>query len=166
MGKDTRVTTNIVGQIVHTIKIQRHCLTDEKWQVTQENILGKKSRRKDWDWCMIFSLCEDTKLLRKRTLTLIKGRKKGIGNIDPKYFLKFVLWESVKLLEDCFDDITRMNYNFRMVTASVGGEGDRVCLEHSMVRLRQPSVNNWPGSEMTVPLGKWPWGHAFELGDA
>lgn len=35
----------------------------------------------------------------------------------------------MKLLEDGFYDITWMNYNFRMVNASVGREGDGAGLE-------------------------------------
>lgn len=38
-------------------------------------------------------------------------------------FLKAVLWKSVKLFEDCFYDITWINYKHRVINASVSREG-------------------------------------------
>lgn len=77
-----------MGQMIHTMEIQRSFLADEKWEVTWENILGRKNVVKNLDWLsVIFIAYSKETSLFKRGL-IINQFSMGTGNRKSIMFLK------------------------------------------------------------------------------
>lgn len=77
-----------MGQMIHTMEIQRSFLADEKWEVTWENILGRKNVVKNLDWLsVIFIAYSKETSLFKRGL-IINQFSMGTGNRKSITFLK------------------------------------------------------------------------------
>lgn len=72
-----------MGQMIHTIEIQRRFLSDEKWEVTWENMLVER-QNKELRLIPVFLAYKETNMFLKRTHIVINGHNRGTGKIKPE----------------------------------------------------------------------------------